>query len=122
MGILSFGGKSRQKYVPRRYLKVKNRNNIPIHAPIYIKFGKKARYMVRNMPIKFKVKILKISLVIKYLRFGRFGHVTSKIRKFAPLGSRDQNFSKIFFPKFPQKYFSNTAQVWGAPQKSFLSY
>ena len=62
--------------------KVKNRNNFPIHAPIYIKFGKKVRNSGRNMPIKFYGKILNISRVILNLRFG---HVTSKIRKFAPL-------------------------------------
>ena len=36
----------------RKPVKVKNRNNIPIHAPIYIKFGKETRYIGRNMPIK----------------------------------------------------------------------
>ena len=59
------------------------------------------------MLIKSKVKTLKITLVIKYLRFGRFGHVTSKIRNLAPLGSRDPNISR----QFPQNYISNTAQI-----------
>ena len=48
-------------------------NNIPINVPIYIKFGKKAQFIVTNMPIKLKVKIFKISLVINYLRFGVSG-------------------------------------------------
>ena len=33
--------------------KVKNRNNIPIHASIYIKFGTIMGNIVRNMLIKF---------------------------------------------------------------------
>ena len=45
-------------------------NNIPIHFQIYIKFSKKARYNVTNMPVKLKVKIFKISFFINYLRFG----------------------------------------------------
>ena len=40
---------------------------------MYIKFGKKAQYIVTNMPIILKVKIFKISLVINYLRFGVSG-------------------------------------------------
>ena len=76
--------------MPQRYLKVKNRNNIPMHVPIYTKFGKKARNMVRKMPIKFKAKILKITFVTKYIGLGRFGHVSSKLRKLSPLGSRSR--------------------------------
>ena len=57
MGILSFGASAISSAVPQRYLKVKNRNKITIHAPIYIKFNKKARYMVIKLPIKFKIQI-----------------------------------------------------------------
>ena len=43
---------------------------ILLQFQIYIKFGKKARYNVTNMPVKLKVQIFKISFVINYLRFG----------------------------------------------------
>ena len=38
-----------------------------------LNFAKKARYIVTKMPIKLKVKIFKISLVINYLRFRVWG-------------------------------------------------
>ena len=91
---------------------MKNRDKMRILASIYKKIGKKMRTSVRNRPAKFEVRNLKISRVIPDLRFG---HVTSEIRKFGSLRSRDRNFSKIFFSTFSKKYFSNTAQVWGPP-------
>ena len=89
-----------------------------MHTPIYLKFDKKTRYTVIKMPLKFKVKILKITFVIKYLRFGRFVHVTAKIRKLAPLGSRDQNNSIKFFPNNLPKDILLTLRKFGEPPKS----
>ena len=70
------------------------------------------------MPLKFKVKILKITLVIKYLRFDRFGHVTAKICKLDPLWSRDQNLSIKFFPNNLPKDILLTLRKFGEPPKS----
>ena len=56
-------------------------NNFPIHDRIYLNFHQEMWNSVINMPTKFLVKILNISRVIQNIRFG---HVTSKIHKFAP--------------------------------------
>ena len=74
------------------------------------------RNSVRNTPAKFEVRNLKISRVIPDLRFG---HVTSEIRKFGSLRSRDRNFSKIFFQNF-RKNILVTLRKFGGPLKGVL--
>ena len=96
----------------RKPRKVKNRFKIPIHAPIYITFGKKVRNSVGNTTIQFEVQIINIKRVIQNLRFG---HRTLKISKFSALG---RTVGQVTILIFPQKFSQNilaTLRKFGTP-------
>ena len=60
----------------RKPLKVINRNNFPIYALIYL--TKRCTILLETYKFEVKIKTVIQNLI--------FGHVTTKIRKFAPLG------------------------------------
>ena len=88
-------------------LKVKNRTNIPI----MLRF---AYNSIWKKPMKFEVKIINLSWVTEILKFGC---VTSKIRKLAPMGRTQGYVTNIFSQKFSKisKIFYVTFHKFGGP-------
>ena len=78
------------------------------------------RNIVRNMPIKFEVKILNISGVIQNLRFGHFSKKWLKLAKIGPpWGHVTKIFQNIFSQNFPKNILVTLRKFGGPPKSRF---